>query len=60
MSLLQANFTSIHTSVSLMKLLTVHTSHLGRTMTEAIKKETMKTMKVIMKAIKEEIMKKRL
>jgi len=29
-------------------------------MTEAIKKETMKTMKVIMKAIKKEIMKKRL
>jgi hypothetical protein len=45
MSLLQANFTSIHASVSLMKLLAVHTSHLGRTMTEAIEKEIMKAMK---------------
>jgi len=45
MSLLQANFTSIHTSVSLMKLLTVHTSHLGRTITEAIEEEIMKAMK---------------
>jgi len=60
MSLLQANFTSIHTSVSLMKLLTVHTSHLDRTMMKAIEKETMKTIKVIMKAIREEIIEKRL
>ena len=45
MSLLQTNFTSIYASVSLMKLLAVHTSHLGRTMTEAIEEETMKTMK---------------
>jgi len=60
MSLLQVNFTSIHTSVSLMKLLIIHTSHLSRTITEAIEEETMKTMKVIMKAIKKEIMKKRL
>ena len=60
MSLLQTNFTSIYAPVSLMKLLAVHTSHLSKTITEAIEKETMKTMKVIMKAIKEEIMKKRL
>ena len=45
MSLLQINFTSIYASVSLMKLLTIHTSHLDRTITEAIEKETMKTMK---------------
>jgi len=45
MSLLQTNFTSIYAPVSLMKLLAVHTSHLGRTMTEAIEEETMKTMK---------------
>jgi len=45
MSLLQINFTSIYASVSLMKLLTVHTSHLDRTMMKAIEKETMKTMK---------------
>jgi len=45
MSLLQANFTSIHASVSLMKLLAVHTSHLGRTMAEAIEKGIMKAMK---------------
>jgi len=44
MSLLQANFTSIHAPVSLMKLLAVHTSHLGRTMAEAIEEETMEAM----------------
>jgi len=45
MSLLQINFTSIYASVSLMKLLTIHTSHLDRTMMKAIEEETMKTMK---------------
>ncbi len=45
MSLLQINFTSIYTSVSLIKLLIIHISHLDRTIMKAIEKETMKTMK---------------
>jgi len=54
-SLLQANFTSIHASVSLIKLLAVHTSHLDRTMAEAIEEGIMKAMEEeIMEAMEED------